>query len=69
MGITRSKQTSDGTWQIDDFVDAGWMKGLEVISGPHKNEDTWLPDYYIVVNRKGKKFDFIPHKGIHTRYN
>ena len=70
MGITNSKKTIDGTWQIGDFVDAGWIKGLMVISGPHKNEDGWSPDYYIVVYPKnGKKYDFIPYKGIHTRYD
>ena len=70
MGITNSRQTIDGTWEIGDIVISGFMRDLEVISGPHKNEDSWSPDYYIVINPKnGKKYDFVPHRGIHTRYD
>ena len=66
MGITNSRQTIDGKWEIGDVLSSGFMRDLQVISGPHKNDDSWSPDYYIVVNPKNhRQYRFTPYRGLY----
>lgn len=66
---TSTKQrgiTGQGTyhqdWTPGQIVKVGFMK-LMVLSGPHPNEDSYLPNFYVLAGNKGATYRFTPHNG------
>lgn len=51
-------------WEIGAKVSIGFMRDLTVVGV--RAEYDGMPDIYELVSAKGKKYEFIPHNGLHA---
>lgn len=52
------------SWEIGAKVNVGFMKNLEVVSARAVKDG--MPDIYTLISETGKKYEFIPHNGLHA---
>lgn len=51
-------------WSVGSMVSVGFMKNLKIVSVESIKDG--LPDIYLLVSPAGKKYEFIPHNGLHA---
>lgn len=59
-----SFRNKNKNWEVGAEVNIGFMKGLTVVAV--RAEYDGLPDIYTLESKTGKKYEFIPHNGLHA---
>lgn len=62
--MIKQSTAKNTSWDIGSIVNIGFVKGLKVIE--IRSEYDYLPDIYVLENAGGKRYEFIPHNGLHA---
>lgn len=62
--IKQHSFTKNKSWEIGQEVNIGFMRALKIVDV--RAEFDGLPDIYTLESKTGKKYEFIPHNGLHA---
>ena len=62
--IKKNTSNKNKDWTVGSLVNVGFMKNLKVISV--ESLEYGMPNVYLLESQSGKKYEFIPHNGLHA---